>query len=108
MPEGRPADALDLDFSGLVTPASRPPGGLDLDFGDLVQPASDQRSVVARAIDAASTPLLPQIATGAKALADRLSAPRIGDAQLNDVLPVYIFSMRYQSCQSPTFSGSRC
>jgi hypothetical protein len=64
-----------------------PVGGIGLDLGELVKPATDQRSVAARAIDAASTPLLPSIARGAKALADRLSEPRLADAQLNDVIP---------------------
>jgi hypothetical protein len=34
-----------------------------------------------------NTPLVPQIATAAKALADHLDAPRMGDQELNDRIP---------------------
>jgi hypothetical protein len=66
------AAKVDFDFSGLTPMAADDTG---FDFSGLTTPA-DRRSLLAKGVDAATTPLLPQIATGAKAIADVIDRPR--------------------------------
>jgi len=75
-----------LDLTGLVqsagsTPASAPvvSGGLDL-TGLVTTPASDPRSALGRLVDRLNTPLVPQIATGARAIAEPLAQPGLNDS----------------------------
>lgn len=86
-----PDPFLDALATVRQAPAGTDPGGGDpfaAALADVRQVTPvDTRSRFARVVDTLSEPLLPQIAAGAHALADRIAAPRLGDAELNEHLP---------------------
>lgn len=74
--EGHPRLVID----GIDTRTGKPAGATsdEWDLADI--PDADRRSGLAKAVDVVTTPLVPQIATRARELADRADIPRAEDA----------------------------
>lgn len=61
--------------------SQQPIGRASLSDVASVEPAPDGRSLFARGVDALSAPLLPQIATGARAVENYITTPRLSDSR---------------------------